>query len=113
VVFSDSKLALLAATSRKKSLTNTVIAAALKKAYINLVGVLPVELHWIHGHAGIGGNERVDTLSKRFASRPNNDDTRPFTDFAFTTSSSPWRYGYPLTGLPSSFFTRDVPSFAA
>lgn len=108
VIFCDSKLALSAATSRNRIMTNIPVTTALRKAYLTLLQVLPVELHWVHGHANIGGNERVDVLSKSFASSPNNNDAREFDGFSGTVTCSPWVFGFPLTGLPIHCFKRDI-----
>ncbi len=66
-IFCDSKLALLAAVSKKPHITNGSITRAVRIAFNALPPSLKVELHWIRGHSGVGGNERVDKISKAYA----------------------------------------------
>ena len=66
-IFCDSNLAINAATSKKIPLTNVPITRFLRLALEALNGVIKVGLKWIRGHSRIGGNERVDRISKRYA----------------------------------------------
>jgi ribonuclease HI len=112
VVFSDSKLALNAAVSRKSPLTNGPITRAVRKAYdAALAGGVSVTLQWVRGHVDIGGNERVDKISKAYASIANNSSPASFNDnFHAHATEAPWAYGFPLSTLPVSVFTRGLPS---
>lgn len=111
VVFSDSKLALGAAASKKTPLTNSSITRALRLAFVEVSARIDVQLHWIHGHADIGGNERVDRISKRFASVPFNDVLMAFDpSFPSQVSSSCWNWGFPLCGLTLNLFTSLLPT---
>ncbi len=69
-----------------------------------------MELHWIRGHSRIGGNERVDRISKRYASIANNSERIPIdhTLGAHITRTN-WPFGFPLTGLPEAYFLLRLP----
>jgi len=56
VIFCDSQLAIRAATTSKPKTTIT-LTSSVSTAYKTLSSLLNVELHWIRGHAHIGGNE--------------------------------------------------------
>jgi ribonuclease HI len=111
IVFSDSKLALNAAVTRKAPLTNGPIIRALRRAHdAVLAGGIKLTLQWIRGHASIGGNERVDKISKAYAGVPHNSTPTPFRDnFSSHLTCSSWSPGFPLTALPSSVFLRNLP----
>jgi len=111
VIFSDSKLALNAATSRKIPLTNGPITRALRKVFEFAVSVgISVNLHWIRGHSSIGGNERVDRLSKRYAAVSGNDKLIPFDGlFISHGATSSWFPGFPLSSLPVDVFKLNLP----
>ena len=103
VIFSDSKIALSAAQSKRKPIMNPAITLALRASFHSLSRIFPVNLQWIRGHSGIGGNERVDTIAKRFA---RNSSSPIFTfsgDFPSTTLSSAW-HSFPLTVAPLTLF---------
>jgi ribonuclease HI len=108
-IFSDSKLALAAVVSRKVPLTNGPITRALRKTYLAACGGLEISLHWIRGHVRIGGNERVDRISKSFASVAGNEGAHLFKDFSAQSSCTEWLPSFPLLGLPLSVFTSGLP----
>ena len=109
-IFSDSKLALLAATSGKKSLVNGPITRAVKIAYAYASSKLAIHLHWIRGHSAIGGNERVDRISKAYASAPNNDAKCSFKgSFQSHALTRKWPFGFPLISVPPKCFTMFLP----
>ena len=94
IIFSDSKLAIGAAVGSRRPLTNITLVNELRKLYnAMLFTKLAVDLRWIPGHAGVGGNERVDRISKRFA----------IGDFKFNENS--------ILGFPCSVCTRGWPFF--
>jgi hypothetical protein len=68
-------------------------------------------LIWIRGHAQFGGNERVDRISKVFASIANNHVPRTvFDSFPASSVSRSWEQGFPLTALPVDVFLLNLPS---
>ena len=107
VVFSDSKLAINAATSVRLPVTNANVIFSLRAMYATLITKLAITLRWIPGHAGIGGNERVDKLSKIFALGV---ATLPFThvDFSSDVTRSEWGF-FPLRGVPINCFVNNLP----
>ena len=110
-ICSDSKLALLAATSNKKVLVNGPITRAVKMAYAYASSSLAIHPHWIRGHSAVGGNERVDRISKAFASVPNNDSKSPFKgSFQSYVVTRKWPFGFPLISVPPSCFTMFLPT---
>lgn len=115
LVFCDSQYALQAASSTKKPLSNCKLVLLLRKTYASSTSLLPIHLHWIRGHCAVGGNERVDRISKAF-SRISTDNSTPAlhlnpSSFSSSNISSLWLPGFPLTSLPLHCFTA-VPSFS-
>ena len=107
MVFSDSKLAINAATSVRLPLTNSNVTHALRAIYAKLITKLAVSLHRIPGHAGIGGNERVNKISKSFA---HGVVTTPVAhvDFSSSVSRSEWFF-FPLCGVSIKHFVSNLP----
>jgi len=93
-IFSDSKIAIAAATSRKPK-SNVMLSLAISQAFSALARLMKVELHWIRGHSRIGGNERVDRISKRYAQIDSNT-LRVSFDPALRAhvSHSDWPFGF-------------------
>ena len=60
--------------------------------------MVPIEIHWIRGRSGLGGNERVDRVAKRYAKLSAGCTVKPqleaFTVFA-AGSRLPARRGRP------------------
>ena len=109
-IFSDSKLAIAAASSKKPT-SNITLSLAVMRAHSDLSKLIKVELHWIRGHAGIGGNERVDRISKRFASIDNNSAKVSFDrQFRAHISQAAWPFGANLTNLPTPYFLMRLPT---
>ena len=103
-IFSDSKLAINAAISRNKPISNCSIILALRRLFCKLSACASVKLLWIRGHTAIGGNERVDLISKAFARSPVNIDPFSFSgSFPSVCRSFFWDL-FPLAGLPVSCF---------
>ncbi len=111
VVFCDSKLALRAAVSSKKPITNGPITRAVRAAFLTVSSVMEIDLQWIRGHVEYGGNERVDRISKAFASVANNILSHS-VDASFPASATTrvWEAGFPLTGLPVGIFLQNLPT---
>ena len=111
IVFSDSRYALNAATAKKPPLTNIPICLALRKAYTATCALINVQLRWVRGHAAIGGNERVDRISKRFAEASANGAAFPFDpSFPSSFSSLMCPLPFPISSLLSFFFLTRLPS---
>ena len=108
-VFSDSKIAIAAATS-KKPRSNVALSTAISQAFTELSRLIKVDLHWIRGHSRIGGNERVDRISKRYAQIDSNFLRVPL-DLALRAhvSNIDWPFGFNLTGLPEQSFLSRIP----
>ena len=109
IVFCDSKLALRVAASRKESKTNVEVSQRTRGAFLAVSKLLSVELHWIRGHVGLGGNERVDRISKAFASTRENQARRS-TNFGYLSlcRCSVWSPSFPLVDLPLSCFLTNL-----
>ena len=105
-MFSHSKLAINAATSTRLPITNAVVTFALREIYAQLITKLVLSLLWIPGHAGIGGNERVDKLSKGFAHGAADLPTLSVA-FSSTVTRAPWPF-VPLIGVPIKYFLADL-----
>ena len=105
LIFCDSKLALRAASSRKLPRTNVELSKAVRSAFLTASKRLAIDLHWIRGHVEFGGNERVDRISKAFASSPlNNTASILDVNFAAQSACHDWTPSYPLSGLPTKCF---------
>ena len=109
VVFCDSKLALRVAASRKEPKTNVEVSQKTRGAFLAVSKLMSVELHWIRGHVGLGGNERVDRISKAFASTSENQARRA-TNFGYVSfcRCSVWSPSFPLVDLPLSCFLANL-----
>jgi ribonuclease HI len=110
VVFCDSKLALRAAVSIKRPISNGPITRAVRAAFLTASRVMEIDLQWIRGHALYGGNERVDRISKTFASIANNNFMHTVDDsFPASVVTRVWEHGFPLIGLPVGVFIQNLP----
>jgi hypothetical protein len=110
-LFSDSAYAIGIASSKKPAKTHKALAAATRASFAKLTKLASTELHWIRGHASVGGNERVDWVAKRFAHLSSNtvpSDVLP----GYVTSRQPWDV-FPLSKLPVNAFLRDLPFTSA
>jgi ribonuclease HI len=110
VVFSDSKLAIGACASKVPPLANALAIRSLRKLLDFVQTKLKIAFYWIKGHAAVGGNERVDKLSKRFAMVQGNSEVVDCNGtFSCLSYSAPWAFGFPLADLPSFLFTSNLP----
>ena len=108
LIFSDSQLAISAATSSRKPLSNSILVHELRKTYAALlITKLTIELVWVPGHAGVGGNERVDRISKAFATDANKFNSRLLAGFPSCVSQRAWPF-FPLNSAPLGEFTAKV-----
>ena len=109
LIFSDSKLAINAATGSRRPLTNIPIVLALRKAFSALLSAkLTVAFHWVPGHAGIGGNDRVDKIAKTFATSRVAFDLSSLAGFSSCVSRNPWPF-FPLRTAPAHVFALNLP----
>jgi ribonuclease HI/exonuclease III len=105
VVFSDSRYALRLATSGKKPSANINLVKLLRAVHTEACSAFKVELHWVKGHSHFGGNLRVDSISKHFASQAGHIATDPVQLLPnYVTLSRPWHLGFPLCTIPLHFF---------
>ncbi len=111
VVFCDSKLALRAAVSSKNPISNGPITRAVRAAFLTVSRVMEIDLQWIRGHVQYGGNERVDRISKAFASVANNNFTHTFdVSFPASLARRVWEVGFPLSDVPVGLFLQNLPT---
>ena len=86
---------------------------AARSALAKARKLFSVELHWIRGHANVGGNERVDRLAKHFARACKDDCGAAIIPDAFAvshaSSSQPWPHGFPLSSVDPAAFTVGLP----
>ncbi len=68
VIFCDSKYAMNCASSEAEPTSNRDLVLILRSTLIKARSLFLVDFCWVKGHAEIGGNIRVDQLSKFFAS---------------------------------------------
>ena len=108
-IFSDSKFALNATTSKNHPLVNREAVLLLRKTYKEVNKVCSLQLHWVRGHTAIGGNERVDKIAKRFASASLGSTTFTPYQFFFSQHSHLFSFFCPIIDLPSSFFSNKLP----
>ena len=107
-IFSDSKLALNSATSKNRTVSNPEVTESLRNLYRESSKIASLHLHWIRGHSAIGGNERVDRISKNFASASSSIPL-PFQGaFGSIMRASNHTFNIPLMDYPPSFFLKDI-----
>lgn len=111
VIFSDSQYAIGLATSSKTPVANAQLVDALRKSHSTAISKFKVSLHWIRGHAGIGGNERADRISKHFSAL-NPLPPSPLTMYRCHPEVfvSEWWPSYPLVGLPLDLYIKTIPA---
>jgi hypothetical protein len=65
-----------------------------------------ITLHWIKGHSVVGGNLRVDLLSKFFASCEHKvgSDGPELILSNYAVFKNPWPFGFPLCSVPMHLF---------
>ena len=66
-IFTDSLYASQSIISTKPPATNSAIILELRALYVSVTRLAPTSFHWIRGHCGAGGNERVDRIAKSYA----------------------------------------------
>ena len=105
LIFSDSKLAINSVLSTKRPIANFHLVSNLRKLFLVLKTQMDVAFHWVKGHAAIGGNERADKISKRFAlSECQMENAQNDESFPSTVATRDFSIPFPITDLPSSFF---------
>jgi ribonuclease HI len=98
VIFCDSKYAIGLASSTKKPSSNFELVNLLRSVYRLASAAFHVSLHWVKGHSAVGGNHRVDCLSKFFAScehkvSPGGPE-QTLSTYAF--HETVWEFSFPL-----------------
>ena len=114
-IFTDSLFASNAVVSSKKPASHAVLIKLIRALFAMVVKLVPTTFHWIRGHSGVGGNERVDRIAKLYAplsagvlSTPFSFDTTVFkTDWHTELISSPFhlfleRLPNPVAATPTS-----------
>ena len=107
IIFCDSRYALNLATSSKTPGSNKELVSSLRAVFSSALSLFKVELIWVRGHSFIGGNERVDLLSKRFAAK-NSVNSPPFSLASlgrYVHVLVPWAFGFPLSSVPPPLFS--------
>ena len=106
-IFSDSKYAIGIANGRSKVTTNVALATLLRSTIATARDLFTVELYWVKGHSDFGGNIRVDTLSKLFASL--NHSSAPVDPLncinAYSSRAFTWKHSFPLAEVPTVCFS--------
>ena len=105
-IFSDSSYCIGLLHSSRKPSSNVRIVDFLRAIFAYASSKFKINLFWIKGHASVGGNVRVDSLSKHFAKLPKasgNDVTWP-NKLAYSFLRSPWDFSVPLNLLPPHYF---------
>jgi ribonuclease HI len=106
VIFCDSKYAIGLTSSSKRSASNCELVDMLRSLYGLASAAFQITLHWVKGHSMVGGNLRVDLLSKFFASGDYKIDSSSAAKavFLYATCKHSWKFGYPLCSVPLHFF---------
>ena len=111
-VFCDSTYAIRQATCSKLSVLNRALIKLVRAALSKATAAFDVKLFWLRGHSIVGGNNRVDRLSKLFASL--NAPNAAHFDLSFLSSylsaSHIWPFGFPLANVPFNSFI-SLPGF--
>jgi len=110
-IFCDSSYAIYQATSSKLPGSNRDLIKRLRTVHSKAIAAFNVKLLWIRGHSVAGGNNRVDRLSRTFASlnppQPAPFDTSRLS--SYSSSSSSWPFGFPLASVPFNCFFSSLP----
>ena len=101
----------MGATTATNPATNITLCKAVRQAFCELSRLIVVELHWIRGHSRIGGNERVDRISKAYANIDNNSARHKFNGkLSAHITQTDWPFGCDLAGLPANTFLMCLPT---
>jgi hypothetical protein len=97
------------ASSVAEPTSNSDLVLILRSTLIKARSLFLVDFCWVKGHAEIGGNTRVDQLSKFFASAVSFCLGSNYVARArnYFTCSRVWRYGFPLSNIPYYFRVPD------
>ena len=108
VIFTDSLYASSAVTSSKVPAAHAPSIRALRRLFAEVVKLAPVTFHWIRGHSGAGGNERVDRIAKIYANLSIDQPPRPPpTSFPSHRTLTPWPFN--LSTAPAHAFLHMLP----
>ena len=111
VIFCDSLFAINSASSTSVPKAHKPLVNALRAVY-TATAALPckIAIKWVKGHGGVGGNERVDRISKRYASLSSTSPPStwfPSSSF-FLSSVSPTHWPWGMSA-PPEFFLSSLP----
>jgi ribonuclease HI/exonuclease III len=107
-IFTDSLFASNAVVSSKTPATHAATIKALRLLFSSVLKLVPVTFHWIRGHSGAGGNERVDRIAKRYAKLSVGSPAFPApTTFTGHRSIMPWPF--PIIDAPLQLFLHNLP----
>ncbi len=109
VVFCDSRYVIQQCSGLKKPVANRSLVERLRAAFKKVSLVINVKLQWVKGHSFYGGNNRVDRLSKLFASR--NSPSSNSEPVCYESCLSIWPFDFPLTSLPLNCFLSCIAPF--
>lgn len=107
-IFTDSLFASNAVVSAKAAVAHSATIRALRQLLSSVLKLVPVTFHWIRGHSGAGGNERVDRIAKKYATLSVGLPAMPApTSFVGHRSSTPWPFS--VSGAPLHLFLDNLP----
>ena len=107
-IFTDSLFASNAVVSSKAAVAHSATIRALRQLFSSVLKLVPVTFHWIRGHSGAGGNERVDRIAKKYATLSVGLPAVPApTSFVGHRSSTPWPFS--VSGAPLHLFLDNLP----
>jgi ribonuclease HI/exonuclease III len=107
-LFTDSLYASNAVTSRTLPVAHATSISSLRLLFSSVARLAPITLHWIRGHSGAGGNERVDKIAKRYAKLSPNSPLPPPVTFPAHKSVVPWPFD--ICTAPLQAFLYKLPS---
>jgi len=90
----------------KEPASNCELVGLLRTFFRLANAAFLVTLHWVKGHSEVGGNHRVDLLSKFFATheRELGPHDSAYNLSSYATHKRSWRFGFPLSSVPIHLF---------
>lgn len=113
LICTDSRYVLGALSSTKTPKSHSTVVSALRQLYSRSLHLFKLSLLWVKGHLDIGGNERVDKISKSFARYSSNSPGSSFpsaTSFLASRTRAHWPYGPLCSNPPIHCFSTALPS---
>ena len=107
-IFTDSLFASNAVVSAKAPAAHATTIKALRALFSSVLTLVPVTFHWIRGHSGAGGNERVDKIAKNYATLSVGLPAMPApSSFVGHRSCAPWPFS--VSDAPLHLFLDNLP----